>query len=391
MLGTTRRAMWQVAVQTAVLLSLVGCGGGFFPPLTTTTGGGSGSGTNTGNFVYVANATTSTVAGFSLATSTGGVASLTAISGSPVALAASPSALAITPANTFLFVAVTGAIYAYSINTSTGVLSLANGGAAAISSLGVVSIDISPDGQWLVALADDGATINEYQINASNGTLSAVTGAQYTTFGNVAALPKMIRFAPNAAYVAVALGTGGDLIMPFATSTGLFGTSYQQLTTGDTRTGDNAIVIDSASTFVYMARSGTTNGVAVYSLGANGVPTAVAGSPFAAGGGPFALQIDSTGKYLYAANRTDGTISGFTIGTGGVLAALGGSPYASGSGVTALARDNTAKYLLAAAGGGAPDLTLYSFDTTVPGKLVSATTTASGVDPAGSVAVAATH
>ena len=378
------------AAATMGLLLLNGCGGGFFPPLTTTT---TSTGTSTtGDYVYVANATTGTIAGFSVATSTAGVASLTAVSGSPYALTAIPSALAVTPSNAFLYVAVVGAIYVYSINATTGALTIANsGGAAAISSLGVVSIDISPDGQWLFALAADGATINEYQITASTGALAVATGLQYVVAGGATVLPRMIKVAPNGAYIAVALGTGGDVLIPFTTSTGAMSTSYSQLATGNSLVSDNAVTIDSGSTYLYIARSGAVSGVAVYPILAGGALGNVTGSPFAAGSGTYALQIDSTGKYIYAANRTDGTISGYTIGTAGALTALSGSPYANSAGVTSLARDNTAKYILGASEGGSPDLTMYSFDATVAGKLDSAATVASGTDPAGSVMVAATH
>ena len=108
------------------------------------------------------------------------------------------------------------------------------------------------------------------------------------------------------------------------------------------------------------------------------------------------MALDNTGTYVYAANRTDGTISGYTIvpatTTFGLsLTPLSGSPYPSGSGVQSLGADSTGKYLLAAAVGGGPDLTMYSFDITVPGKLDPATSVATGVDPAGAVAVALTH
>jgi hypothetical protein len=59
--------------------------------------------------------------------------------------------------------------------------------------------------------------------------------------------------------------------------------------------------------------------------------------------------------------------------------------------VQSIGIDATNKYLLAAAVNGAPDLTMYSFDVTVPGKLVSATSVATGVDPAGPVGLALTH
>ncbi|HUZ94865.1 MAG TPA: hypothetical protein VMU57_08125, partial [Edaphobacter sp.] len=93
----------------------------------------------------------------------------------------------------------------------------------------------------------------------------------------------------------------------------------------------------------------------------------------------------------YAANRANGTIYGYSIGTGGSLAALGGSPYTSGLLVTSLGTDSSGDYLLAAANGGNPDLSMYSFDATTPGKLDLATSTATGTAPTGAIAVALTH
>jgi 6-phosphogluconolactonase (cycloisomerase 2 family) len=103
------------------------------------------------------------------------------------------------------------------------------------------------------------------------------------------------------------------------------------------------------------------------------------------------VQLDATGRYLYVANRTDGTISGYGIGAGGVLTALSGSPYASGTLVTSLARDSSGKYLFAAAAGGSPDLTMYSFDATAAGRLDQATTATTGSDPVSPLVVAATQ
>jgi len=99
---------------------------------------------------------------------------------------------------------------------------------------------------------------------------------------------------------------------------------------------------------------------------------------------------------LAAANRTDGTVSGYTIVPSTTTAALSltplsGSPYTSGSAVQALGVDSTGKYLLAVAVNGGPDLTMYSFDITVPGKLDPSTSVATGTDPAGAVALALTH
>jgi 6-phosphogluconolactonase (cycloisomerase 2 family) len=129
----------------------------------------------------------------------------------------------------------------------------------------------------------------------------------------------------------------------------------------------------------------------VYTIGANGLLTAVANSPYATSQQPVYVQLDNTGKYVYVANRDNATITGYLIGTAGALTLLNGSPYGAGSGVTALAADNTGKYIFAAALNGTPDLSMYSFDTVSPGKLVLATSTATGTDPAGAIAVATTR
>ena len=102
------------------------------------------------------------------------------------------------------------------------------------------------------------------------------------------------------------------------------------------------------------------------------------------------------GAYVYAANRLDNSISGYTIvpptATAGLsLTPLKGSPYVSGISVQSLGLDNTGKYLLAGAVGGSPDLTMYSFDITVPGKLDPVTSVATATDPAGASAIALTH
>jgi len=53
--------------------------------------------------------------------------------------------------------------------------------------------------------------------------------------------------------------------------------------------------------------------------------------------------------------------------------------------------DNTHKYVIAAAANGSSDYTMYSFDALSAGKLDAVSVGASGTDPAGSIAIAATH
>jgi 6-phosphogluconolactonase len=348
----------------------MGCN--FFVDPTSTTSSSS-------DLIYVANATTATLSGFSVGTGT-----MTAVSGTPLSLAYVPQALVVTRPNTFLYVAGPSAIYLYTVGTD-GVLTA--GGAVVYSD--VVSLDVSPDGNWLVGLDAASELIDIWKINTSTGALTTEASASYTV-SSATVVPRMIRFAPSGSYIFAALGTGGDVVFTFNSSTGAAASS-QILSLGSTTTSDNALAVDSTSTTLYIARSGTHSGVAVYTIGTTGALAAVTGSPFPAGTAPYAVAIDSTGSYVYAANRTDGTISGFSIGTGSILTALSSSPYTSGSLVTALATDNSDKYLFAIANGGSPDLTMYSFDSTTSGKLDTAAAATTGTDPTGAIAIAATH
>jgi len=370
---------------TAALCFATGCGNFWVYPGTLN----SSTTAATGDYVYVANSyststsTVESVAGFVV-----GTGALTPVSGSPYALSFFPTALAVNPANTILFVAGNSLIYAFAIE-SGGVLSVLNSGSA-VGVADVVSMQVSPDGQWLLALDGNGVTVDEFEINSSTGHLTAQTGATYSISG-VTAVPSALKIAPNGDYVFLALGTAGDLVFTFNTSTGALASSQELLFTQPSTTSDNALAVNPASTYLYIARSGTGGGLAVYSIGTGGALTAVSGSPFAAGTQPYSVVVNNAGTDVYVANRGDSTISGYSVGSTGTLTALGGSPFTSGSAVTALAVDNSGDYLLAAANGGSPDLTMYSFDATVVGKLDVSTTTATGTDPVGAVAIAATH
>ena len=74
---------------------------------------------------------------------------------SPLALGYTPLAMAVTRDNKFLYVAALGNINVYTIN-SDGSLTAASGGTG-VAIANVVSMDVSPDGQWLLAL--DGTTL----------------------------------------------------------------------------------------------------------------------------------------------------------------------------------------------------------------------------------------
>ena len=85
--------------------------------------------------------------------------------------------------------------------------------------MNVSSIDISPDGNWLFALDLTTAVVDQFQINRTTGALTAVAATPYTVT-NAIVLPKAIRVAPNGSLVFIALGTGGDIVFTFNTTSG---------------------------------------------------------------------------------------------------------------------------------------------------------------------------
>jgi 6-phosphogluconolactonase len=381
-----RSAQRLVAIAVvSVLPVFTGCSG-FFPPITTSSSSG---GTTTSNLVYVANQATNSIGAFAIGTGT-----LTAVNNSPLATTYKPMSMVVTPNNTLLYVgSSTGGIFVYFIN-SDGSLTTPNTGSQP-SVVSAPALAVSPDGQWLIALDGKTQQLDIFQINASTGALTSVNAAATYPATSGTWEPSDVRVSPDGTLIFAALGTAGDVVFTFNTTTGV-ATGPLTLSTGDAATGDYGLAVSPKTNYLYIARSGTNGGVAVFSIGSGGSLTSVTGSPFAAGSGTFSVALDSTGTYVYAANRTDGTVSGYTIVPGTTTAALSltplsGSPYTSGLGVQSIGVDATGKYLLAAAVNGAPDLTMYSFDIPVPGKLDPATSVATGVDPAGAVALALTH
>lgn len=363
---------------------LTGCAGFFVANSNSTTP------TNSGDYLYAVNFLTDTLSEFAV-----GAGTLTAVSGSPIALTSglAPVSVTVSRPDTFVFVGGASAIEVYSIGTG-GALSSVSGAGIVLQSVNFVSLATSPDGNWLIALDNVGDSIRVYGINASTGALtsqSAYTIAGVNGAGTMS--PKDVSIAPNGQYVAVALGTGGVVLFTFNTSigalteapTGIYSSAYT----------DNAVCFDSTSAYLWVARAGATtgsSGIATFSVSTSGIPTGI-GSLATSGDSPYALIVDSTDSFVYSANRTSANITGYTNASG-ILTPLNSSPFPSGTLATALAEDNTHTYIIAGSYGGSPDLALYQFDAFTalnPGKLNAVATTASGSDPAGTIAVATTY
>ncbi len=360
-----------VGILACGLLGATGCGNFFTKDTTTGTGTGTDTGSTSGvNRVYVLASTAQTISGFTIGSGT-----LTAVPSSPLAASFAPLAVALTPSGKYLYVAGAGNINMYTV-ASDGSLTAA----AAVYIASVVALAISPDGQWMFGLDTLNQVLDEWQIN-SDGTLTTLTPVSYSTAGGVLS-PRALVIAPSGGLIFAALGTAGEAAFTLDTSSGT-AVQTETLAPIDSQTSDSALAVNAGSTLLFLARSGSSGGLSVYTIGTNGTLQGVTGSPYTTGAGASSIALEGTGKYVYVANRADSTISGFLIGTGGVLTALTGSPFIAGTQVSSLGFDVSGTYLAAASFGGSPDLALYALDATTPGKLDSVATSSVGTSPTG--------
>jgi 6-phosphogluconolactonase (cycloisomerase 2 family) len=381
-----------------LLLGLTGCD--FFVPQTN-----SGGGTNTGDYLYVANSNNTFLAGFSVS-STG---TLSVLKNSPYNNGVAAQSVTVTPANTFLYAGTTNGIFAYAIN-SDGSITVQNSGAAVAQDIVATSMQIEVDstGTYLLAAgvgtAIGAQAIAIYTVNTSTGLLTALTGspvALYTGNGTTATVvtPNNVLITPNNSYVYVSLGTLGVQVLTLKSGGALnAGTNPTILppSSKSTSPSDGGLASDPLSAFLFVAEINT--GLRVFSIGTGGALNEVTGSPYAVGTGPVAVLLDTTGSYVYVANKGSNNISGFLLtAASGKLTAIAGSPFASGGQLpVAMVNDNTKSFVAVINSGSNgsnsnSDLQTFKFDATTDGKLVPVATATTGTDPTNPGAIAASH
>lgn len=139
-----------------------------------------------GKFLYVANTGSGTVGVYGIdtpagastnATANGGA--LTPIAGSPFAVGGTPNAIALDPLGRFLFVVsdTTNTIATYAIASSTGALT----SLTAITTTGIspAAVSVEPSGKFLYVVNSGSNDVSGYAINATSGALTPVAGSPY--------------------------------------------------------------------------------------------------------------------------------------------------------------------------------------------------------------------
>jgi 6-phosphogluconolactonase (cycloisomerase 2 family) len=380
------------------LLAFAAVGCDFFVPQTSTGGGGV-----TGNYIYVGNGNNRFIAGFGVSTS----GSLSVLNNSPYNNGVAVICSAVTPGNRFLYAGTTSGIFIYAINTD-GSITVQNGGNIAAQDVVPTAMQIDSTGAYLLAAGISTSfttqAIGIYQINGTTGLLTALTGSPLPLYTGKASTPIVLTptemlITPNNSYVYVSLASLGVQVLTLGAggvlSAGSVATILPPFPTSSSP-ADYGLGSDPSSKFLFVGEYNT--GLRVLSIGTNGSLNETSGSPYPVGTGPTGVMLDSTGTYVYVANKGSNSISGFTLTpASGRLTPISGSPFSSGGQLPiALINDSSGKYLAVINSGsngstGNSDLQLFKFDVTTAGKLDPVATANTGSEPTNPQTLAATH
>lgn len=382
-------------------LCLAGCKGFWTAPSNGGGGGGGGTTLSSGDF-YVLNVATNEVVG--LYVNSG---KLTVLPGSPYQLSAAPIAITVAPNNAFLYVSTLGGIFVYTINSSTGQLTVGNSGQP-ISSDPATSMQVDSTNSWLVEGVSGTSNLFAVHVNPSSGVLQS---NQEQTAVLPSSTVQQVAISPDNTYVLVAMGAGGTATLSFsAGNSNPFG-SAGSIGVKGTAGAALSVAFDpipSGGTAPRLFYIGETVAVSATNTDANtgglrafdyGTKQEIANSPFRISGlAPYSILPFTDGNYVYVVSRqtasgSTGVIAGFSISnTNNTLALTAlGSTFNAGTNPQMLAEDSTKQFVFAVNFGGNPDLLGYTIDATKAGYLDQVTSNTTGTDPVQASAIAALH
>jgi len=316
-------------------------------------------------FVYVNNNTNgaNSISAFSAS------GALTPVAGSPFATGGTGSGrgyyasngITATVVGNFLYASdpVTNDIAAFSINTSTGVLTPVPGSPFVYGSEGAsnpvgISLAVTPNGQFLYAGDANTGDVWGFSI-AENGALTSLDGSPFVTPGS----PDGINVTRDGKYLAVAMGSADLGVAMFTIGSGgaLTAVGNSPFSIGNTTYVD--INCQSNLLFASSATEGET--VVGVETVTNGALSPITGSPFAFNGLNSNVGVLSPNdNFLFVSNQLGNTVTSLSVAAGGGLAQVAGSPFAnSGTGFPTLMGTNQAGTLLYVVNDG------YSSDNTV--------------------------
>lgn len=276
--------------------------------------------TRDSKFAYSANKSEGTVSQFSI----GVDGHLTDVA-APITSGTGTLAVAVTPDDK----------HVYSLNTGDGTISefsaASDGSLTPLSTATIPvapdgnSLFITPNGNYLYATSYSSGKISAYSIGA-DGQLTALTVATYDVDS-----PTGPAVSPDGSHLYVPLSTVGVAQFSIGVDGAL--TPLNPATVPTVGLGNDSAAITPDGQFCYI---GVFNGgvsgspISQFSIGSNGTLTALNPASVPAGNAPAFVAVDPTGRFAYAANLNDGTVSGFAARFDGQLIPLATSPTNTG-------------------------------------------------------------
>ena len=312
-----------------------------------------------GRFAYAANRTSSDVSAYSIGASgalsaidadaaTAGIQATIPAGTVPLYAAVDPSGRFLYVANVGSGVADPGTVSAYTINPTTGALTRID---ADPTTLGIQdfaagggpdAVVVDPTGRFLY-VANYGfpgsGSVSAYEIDAVTGGLTAISGSPFASGGNGSdsiAVDSSGRFV----YVTNLLSDSVTAFAIDAVSGGLTRIDADFVTPGTqdlavTNARPVSMTADPAGGFVYIATA--CGSIWAFNVDATSgaltrVDSAPGGACFAFRDAPNSIVVDSSGRFVYNSDYTNGdSASGYKIDAAtGALTPVSGSPFAAG-------------------------------------------------------------
>lgn len=277
--------------------------------------------TVTPRFAYVVNSDISTGNSVSAYTINAGNGTLTSL-GSPVATGLSPSAVTTDKEGRFAYVSNSGgnSVSGYQINQTSGALSQLTGSPFPLDtgSFGPEAITTDPSSRFAYVANTSTNTVTSYSINQTSGALSLLTGSPSTSSDPIA-----LTTDPTGRFLYAANTRPTNTVSAFQIdpTSGNLSAIGTPIATGS---GPNSIVVDPSGRFVYTANVHFSSyNISAYTIDPlTGTLSEISGSPFSAGTAPFSIAVDPLGEFVYVANQSSQTVRPYTINqTTGALTA----------------------------------------------------------------------
>ena len=260
--------------------------------------------------LYVVNDSSDTVAAYSINRSTGAI---TLLPFSPIALGTGNwNSIAVHPGGTPLIVSnglTSSGSLSFTITPTTATPAVGN--PFLVGATSAFSSTFSRDGSYFYVGGNTGTVIAGFSVNTSNGVLTALSGSPFPAGGT--------------STIAYSTDTSGRLfgvdnafnIRVFTSAAGVLSpVSGNPFPSGMTQRRFGLV---HPNQNFYIIAGNTGNNVGVYQISGSGAATTVAavpGSPFATGGTTAnCLALNSSGNFLYVGNRISRNVTTFSVNT----------------------------------------------------------------------------